>query len=181
MDVPMITITREQQDSIDEQIAQIIFNASKNIDNQQRAIISIWESTVEDYRERYNKIVDEMCETYNNLIHTLQYAINVKVPFCWEHVRLSFANEIHILLEEFSGLDMQVTSFVNEMHTIKEMSIERADSKLSQSSLDYLDSVLGCYAHKSSCIKEDLNTLKKEGSEVFISSQQISSNCGEYM
>jgi hypothetical protein len=181
MDVSIITITPEQQASIDEQIAQILLNTTKNIDNQQLAIMTIWESNSQDYTERYNKIVDEMCETYNSLIHVLQHATNVKVPFCWEHIRLSFANELHILLEEFTGLDMQVCSFMSEMHMHKNMSIERADSKLSQSSLDYLESVLGYYAHKSSCIKDDLNTLKKKGNEVFISSQQISSNCGEYM
>lgn len=181
MNVSIITITPEQQASIDEQIAQILLNTSKNIDSQQNAIISSWESTSQDYTERYNKIIDEMCETYSNLIHILQHTTNVKVPFCWEHVRLSFANELHILLEEFSGLDTQISSFVNEMHLHMNMSVDRADSKLSQSAMDYLDSVLDYYAHKSSCIKDDLDTLKKKGTEMFVSSQQISSNCGEYM
>lgn len=181
MDVSLITITAEQQASIDEQIAEILLNTNKVIDNQQNDIITIWKSSSEDYTERYNKIVDEMCETYNHLINTLQHATDVKVPFCWEYIRLSFANELHILLEEFSGLDMQVSSFVNEMHLHRNLSVDRADSKLSQSSMDYLDSVLGYYAHKSSCIKDDLDTLKKKGTELFISSQQISSNCGEYM
>jgi hypothetical protein len=181
MDVSIITFTPEQQASIDEQIAQILLNTNKVIDSQQNAIIAIWETASQDYNERYNKIVDEMTETYNNIIQTLQYTTNVKVPFCWEHIRLSFANEVNILLEECSGLDMQLCSFESELHMHRNMSIDRANTELSQSSLDYLDSVLGYYAHKSSCIKDDLTNLKKSGNELFIASQQISSNCGEYM
>jgi hypothetical protein len=150
------------------------------INNDKINIISkTWKSTKEDFIERYNTIVDEMCETYKDLLNTSEYVANLKVPFCWEYVRNAFANELYELLEEFQHIDVQISSFNNEVDMHYNLSIQRADIKLSDSAIDYLDNVLGYYAHKSSCIKEDLSILKKHGQESFINSQQLYNTCGD--
>lgn len=168
----------ERYDSVDD---EIMYNLLQDnvISNDKQNIISTWKSKTEDFIERYNQIVDEMRETYQDLLNTCEYIANLKVPFCWESIRLVFANEIHILLEEFQDVDMQISTFTKEMNMNHNMSIQRYDLKLSESALDYLDNVLCHYAHKSSCIKDDLSNLKKQGQEAFIESQKIYNTCGD--
>ena len=170
----------EQYNTLDEEITRNLLQQETITNNNHKNIIlDTWKSKTEDYIERYNKIVDEMCETYNDLLNTSEYVANLKVPFCWESIRLVFANELHILLEEFQDVDMQISTFNTEMDMHHNLSLQRADVKLSDSALDYLDNVLSYYAHKSSCIKEDLSILKTKGQEAFIDSQQINNSCGD--
>lgn len=169
-----------QYNSLDEEIMYNLLQDENLINNDKINIISkTWENKIEDYNERYNKIVDEMCETYKDLLNVCEYVANLKVPFCWESIRLGFANELHTLLEEFQDIDNEISTFGNEMDMNHNLSIQRADIKLSDSALGYLDNVLGYYAHKSSCIKDDLSILKKKGQEAFIDSQQINNSCGD--
>ena len=168
------------QTYIDEQINQVVF--SHKVDNNQiDNIIDTWIHTTIEYTERYNKIVDEMCETYKGLLDLMEYASNIKIPFCWEYVRCSFINELHGLLNEFQVIDMELSTFMNVMNSYKHLSIQKGDVKVSNSSLDFVENLLSYYAHKSSFMKEDLISLKKQGNEAFISSQQITTNCGEYL
>lgn len=170
----------EQHNTLDEEIMYNLLHQENAINNDNvKVILATWKTSCENYIERYKVIVDEMCETYNDLLNTSEYVANLKLPFCWEYIRLIFGNELHQLLGEFQDFDKEISTFENEMDIHRNLSIRRGDIKLSDSSLDYLDSVLDYYAHKSSCIKNDLAYLKKRGQEAFIDSQQICINCGD--
>ena len=165
---------------IDNQINKsMLVHKQKN--DEIDSIVDTWIHTIIDYTEKHNKIVDEMCETYNNLLDLMEYASNIKIPFCWEYVRCSFMNELHELMNEFQVNDMELSTFIDVMNAYKHMSIHKGDIKVSDSSIDFVGNLLSYYAHKSSCMKEDLTNLKKQGYDAFLSSQQVSSNCGEYL
>lgn len=179
MDTPSaISIVEQHNDFDEKQICNILYHELVTNDDTINSIITTWRNVYEDYLERYYKIVDEMCETYKDLLNTSEYISYLKVPFCWEYARVRFANEIYELLEEFQCIDRQISTFLNEMDLHRNISIKKADIKLSNSFIEYLDNVLDLYAHKSSCIKDDLVHLKKQGQEAFINSQQMSSTCG---
>jgi hypothetical protein len=169
----------ERNDSVDEQIMYNLLNEDHTIDENRNNILTTWKDTFENYTEMYNKIVDEMCVTYEDLLNTSEYIADLKVPFCWECVRLSFANELHELLEEFQQVDTQISTFTREMHMHRNLSIQRGNIKLSNSAIDFLGNLLGYYAHKSSSIKEDLAYIKKRGQDAFVESQQIYNTCGD--
>ncbi len=179
VDIPVQLSRNEQELSIDEQMSYMFLQNPKVKNSNTEKIVETWIDTYIDYNERYNKILDEMCGTYNDLLDTMEYVANIKVPFCWEYVRCSFANELHEILQDFQKLDVEISSFMNEMTMCRMKAIERADIKLSDSAIEYLENLLGHYAYRSSLIREDLTHLKKQGINAFISSQQLSSNCGD--
>jgi hypothetical protein len=148
------------------------------IDIKRQDIIWSWQDTTYDFIERYNKIVQEMSVTLKDIHDTMKYTAELKLPFCWEYARLAYTRSFNELLAEFGVVDHHISSFVDEMEAHKTLAIERADENLSESSINYLDNIIGYYADRSTSIKEDLEILKKHGMNVVNASQQMSPNCG---
>lgn len=178
--VDVLNVTNERYNTQDE---EVIYNLlqQNTIDSEREDILKTWKGKTDEFAEKYNKIVDEMCDTYRSIIYTIKYADNLKVPFCWEYARISFVDEVNNLLNEFLEVDMQFSTFDDEIDTHRILSIQRGDNKLSESSITYLNTVFECYAHKSSCLKDDIAFLIKQGQAAFIESQQISTTCGNDM
>lgn len=139
-----------------------------------------WQDTSFDFIDRYNKIVNNMTKLFTDLKDTLNYVQDLKVPFCWEYAKLAYSQRFEELAIELQGIDVEIASFPRDLEFHRSVSIERADKGLSESSVNFLENLLGYYADRVTSVTEDLEHTKKIGMNAVIASQQIYTNCGEF-
>lgn len=154
-------------------------HSTKKISLKDQDIIWSWNDVYDSYTNRYNRIVDELNTTLVNLQELILHVSKVKIPYCWEFTRVAYTNELNELLVDLQIMDGQISTFTREMDMHKRVAIVKADKRLSEKSISYLDTLLNYYAERSDAIKEDLETLRKVGIEAYVESQQIVSQCGD--
>lgn len=168
----------EHNDGLDVLVPNNDFEAMDPKEIQRQDISWSWEETEFDLYDRYNFIVTKMITMHQEFLDAKKYVDDLKVPHCWEPTRLSYSNMISELFAEFRSIDYQIASFPDELSFHKVMAIQRADKSLSESSITFLENLLGFYADRTTTIEEQFAHAKKTGLNHFAESQIIINTCG---
>jgi hypothetical protein len=182
--VPSLTTPRstecfgDNNDSLDGVVPNNDFVAMDPKDMQRQDIIWAWQDTTFDLYDRYNLIVAKMIELHKEFVDARKYIDELTVPHCWEVTRLSYSKMISELFAEFCSIDYQISSFPEEVDFHKNMVIHRADKGLSESSITFLENLLGFYADRTTTIEEQFTDAKKTGLKYEAESKIINNTCG---
>jgi hypothetical protein len=182
--VPSLTTPRstecfgDNDNSLDGVVPDNDFVAMDPKDVQRQDIIWAWQETTFDLYDRYNFIVTKMISLHQEFVDAKKYVDELKVPHCWEITRLSYSKTITELFAEFRSIDYEISSFPDEVVFHKNMVIHRADKGLSESSITFLENLLGYYADRTTTIEEEFTHAKKTGLKYEAESKIINNTCG---
>lgn len=182
--VPSLTTPRSTEcfddngNSLDGVVPDNEFVAMDPKEIQRQDIIWAWQDTTFDLYDRYNFIVTNMIKLHQEFVDAKKYIDELKVPHCWEMTRLSYSKVVAELFAEFLSIDYQISSFPEEVEFHKKMVIQRADKGLSESSITYLENLLGFYADRTTMVEEQLAHAKKTGLNCVAESKIIINTCG---
>lgn len=168
----------DNDNSLDGVVSDNEFVAMDPKEIQRQDIIWAWQDTTFDLYDRYNFIVTNMTKLHQEFVDAKKYIDELKVPHCWEMTRLLYSKVVAELFAEFLSIDYQISSFPEEVEFHKKMVIQRADKGLSESSITYLENLLGFYADRTSTIDEQFAHAKKTGLNHVAESQIIINTCG---
>lgn len=147
-------------------------------DIRRQDIIWAWQDTTFDLYDRYNFIVTKMTTLHKEFVDAQKFIDELKVPYCWEMTRLSYSNVVAEMFADLRSIDYQIATFPQEVEFHKSMVIQRADKGLSESSITFLENLLGYYADRTTTIEEQFAHAKKTGLNYVAESQVINNTCG---
>lgn len=145
---------------------------------KERYAPSSWYNNVIDFWHQYNILSDKHRDLHEEILNTIIYVENLKVPFCYECSRLAFGKAVSEMLQECDDIGFMMSSYPNEIRYHQDMVIEHGSEELSASSVAMLQSILEFHAHRIDTLKEDFEGCMKEGENVLNDSKLIERPCG---
>ena len=141
-----------------------------------------------DFLSWYDDVVD-MCVQLDTLLtkrnilgmdlkSTCDFLENLKVPYCYEFVRLAYARGFSELMDDFHFLSFDMDAFADRVEFHESMLKTHGDKDTSDWSSNNLQSFIELYATRLDMLEDEIKIRKADGKDLLSQSQQISRPCG---
>jgi hypothetical protein len=126
---------------------------------------------------KFNDLTDECHALISDCKNTITHVEGLKVPHCYEQTKIIFTCGFNQLLQDILYVWDEMCMFPDDVQFFRGMVIQKACNKLSDTSVTYLENMLGYFKDRIDVINEELAIRKKRGQDTFVMSQQVNMPC----